>query len=104
LGGINSVENQLRALETQLWLVGNATTQRFSQIEHSLSSLRHAVLQQSQFIVVDLGGEPNLTLTKSDAAPSQTTSPEAIKHLSPRAREVYFQLRTAAALHVGKGT
>jgi FkbM family methyltransferase len=98
-GSTNSVDRQLRALDSQLWLFRDATAKRFNKLEHSLTTLHHAILQQSQSIVTDLGGMPTRTSIHADAPPQGTVLPDGLKQLSPRARDIYFQLKTAAAMH-----
>jgi FkbM family methyltransferase len=97
--GINSVDRQLRTLDNQFWLFGNATAERLNRMEHSLAALHQSVLQQSQSIVADLGGTPNRTSNQTEFAAQRSALPEALKQISPRARDIYFQLKTASAIH-----
>jgi len=95
------IERKLRGIENQLLLLSDESNRRLNQIETALTGLHNLMVQQAQSIVVDLGGAPTNSLDLATAIPVQLKAPDKLKQLSPRARDIYFQLKTAAAIHAG---
>ena len=100
--GNHPTERKLRGIENQLFLLSDESNRRFNQLETALAGLHHLVVQQTQSVVVDLGGIPKNSLNLATSNSLQPPAPEGLKQLSPRARDIYFQLKTAAARHAGR--
>ena len=103
--GNHPTERKLRSIENQLFLLGDESSRRFDQLETALVGLHHLVVQQTHSVVAALGGTHRAS---HDAAspptppPSPPSPPDGLKQLSPRARDIYFQLKTAAATHAAR--
>jgi FkbM family methyltransferase len=94
-----STEFRLRAFENQLWLLNNSATNRFDRLENSLEALHQSLLQQSQSIVLDLGGIPKDTVARNISASAQPDRQEQLSHLTPQARQIYENLKSAIFSH-----
>ena len=97
-------ERKLRAIENQLYLLSDENNRRFNQVETALAGLHHVVVQQAKSFVTSLGGTP---MPPPDApstsiSPIQSAVQDELRQLSPRARDIYFQLETAAATYAGR--
>ena len=119
--GNHPAERKLRSIENQLGLFNDESSRRFNHIEAALADLHHLVVQQTKSIVEALGSapsaipidlaapsiqqaEPVLALHTSSQehstiSPIHPSEPDAIKHLSPRARDIYFRLKKEVAIH-----
>jgi Domain of unknown function (DUF4214) len=86
--GNSSTERKLRGLESQLFLLGEENHRRFDQMEKALTGLHHLLADQAEQTEKI---EKALTGLLPDIAPIQPSS--------PRAKDIYFQLKTAAAIH-----
>jgi hypothetical protein len=95
--GNNATERKLRGLESQLFLLSQETMRRFDQMENAITGLHQLLADQIEQIKAVVAAEGNTA-----QAPIQPSDPEALKHLSPRARDIYFQLKTAVAIHAGR--
>ena len=92
-------ERKLRAIENQVYLLGEQSNHRFNQLEIALSGLQRLVVQQSQSVVTALGGGIDAS-TQLDKVKAH--EPEELKKITPRARDIYFQLKSAVAMHAGR--
>lgn len=69
---------------------------RLIQLELMLTGLHQLISQQSQSIVIDLGGTPNKCINVA-AQNLHLKNLDELKHLSPRARDIYFRLKKATS-------
>jgi FkbM family methyltransferase len=97
--GSESIHRKLRAIENQMLLLNEASNHRFNQMETAFAGLHHLILNQSQTVISILGGSSPVTPGNVSHAPSQPAVLDGLKQLSPRARDVYLQLKTAAVAH-----
>jgi Domain of unknown function (DUF4214) len=88
--GNHPTERKLRGIENEIYLLSDESHRRFNQLETALSSLYGLVAQQKQSVV--------MTTSASQIA----TAPEELKQLTPRARNIYYKLKTAAAINDGR--
>lgn len=95
------VERKLRGIENQLSSLSDESNQRLNKIETAIAGLHNLIVQQAQSIIVELGGAPTNSLDLASAIPVQLKAPSKLKQLSPHARDIYFQLKIAAAIHAG---
>jgi FkbM family methyltransferase len=100
--GNTSIERELRSIENQLYLLGEESDQRISQMEKSLATFRHLVMHLTQPSATALFSTPQTSVDVANASPPQTPEPDELKHLSTRARNIYFQLKAAVACHTGR--
>ena len=100
--GNRPTERKLRGIENQLSMLSDESNRRLNQIETALAGLHHLVVQQTQSVVIDLGGKPKSSLNSATTAPTQPAALNGLKQLSSRARDIYFQLKTAATVHAGR--
>ena len=98
-GGSESIHRKLRAIENQMLLLNEASDHRFNQMETAFAGLHHLILNQSQTVISILGGTSSITPGSATHAPIQPAALDGLKQLSPRARDVYLQLKTAAVKH-----
>jgi hypothetical protein len=103
--GNNATERKLRGLESQLFMLGEESNRCFDQMEKTITGLHHVVVDQLEEIKAVVAtkantaqGEPD-QLAPPSPLPIQTSEPEDLKQLSPRARDIYSQLKTAVAIH-----
>lgn len=111
-------ERKLRAIEQQIILLSDESKSRFNQLESALYGLHHLVVQQHsglQDLVLQQNQSINAALDNMSALtsdrltiqpvqlpetapplPKQSVEPEGLKQLSPRARNIYFQLKAAS--------
>ena len=92
-------ERNLRAIENQFFLLSDESNRGFNQMEAALSGLHHLIVQQTQSVVAGPGGTHQTNTDAPTIAPVKPTEPDGLKQLSPRARDIYFQLKAAAAIH-----
>ena len=97
--GNHPTERKLRGIENQLIFLSNESNRRFDQLDTALACLHHVVVQQTQSVISALGVASVDTPGTASSSPVQSPVPDGLKHLSPNAREIYFQLKTAAARH-----
>jgi hypothetical protein len=122
--GFHQIENTLanlqpmqRAIENQLSLLSEDNNHRLNQIEKTLTGLHTLVVQQAETIVAALGDISRGSLNNAPVVSisqlppdglkhisiyARTISPlepDGLKHISVYARTIYFQLKTAAAIH-----
>jgi FkbM family methyltransferase len=102
--GTNSVDRQLRALENQLWLLSNATAQRFNQMERALAAVHQSIMHLPQSSSAAQEKRQDNTSKQAESAPTCSTLTDGARKLSPRGRAIYIQLKTAAALKAGRAT
>jgi FkbM family methyltransferase len=100
--GNHPTERKLRSIENQLFLLSDESKCRFNQLETALTGLHHLVVQQTQSVVAALGSMPLVIPSAASITPIQSPEPDGLKQVSPRARTIYFQLKTAAAIHAGR--
>ena len=97
--GNHPTERKLRGIENQLFLLSDESHRRFNQLKTTLAGLHHLVVQQIQSVITALGGTSMTTTDGSNIISIQPPVPDGLKQVSPRARDIYFQLKTAAARH-----
>jgi hypothetical protein len=104
--GFHQIENTLanlqpmqRAIENQLSLLSDENNHRLNQIEKTLTDLNNLVVQQAETIVITLRSTLPDSFNKAPIASVSPPEPDGLKHLSAYARTIYFQLKTAAAIH-----
>ena len=102
--GDGPIERKLRSISNQIFLLNDDNNHRFNQLETTLTSLHNLVVQQTQAIVVDLGGKPKNSLNFQINSTIQPQKTDGLKQLSPRARDIYLQLKIAAAIHTRRIT
>jgi len=83
-------------------LLGDESSRRFNQMETALAGLHHLVVQQTQSAAAALVSTSQASVDAATTPPTQTPEPDGLKHLSTRARDIYFQLKAAAACHAGR--
>ncbi|WP_459252659.1 FkbM family methyltransferase [Paraburkholderia sediminicola] len=100
-GSSGALERELRSIENQLYLLRDESSRRFTQLEAAIAGLQNLVLEQTQSVVTSLGRTPS-TLPDTPRT-SSISAPESdgLDRLSPRAKDIYFQLK-AAAIRAGK--
>jgi FkbM family methyltransferase len=98
--GNNSTERKLRVLESQLFLVGKENMRRFNQMENVITRLHQMVAEQiEQINAVEVAEGSTAQVDPATPASIQPSDTEALKQLSPRARNIYLQLKTAAVIN-----
>jgi FkbM family methyltransferase len=97
--GSESVNRKLRAIENQILVLNEASNLRFNQMETAFAGLHQLILSQSQTVISILGGSSPLTANNSTHTSIQPAALDGLKQLSPCARDVYLQLKTAAVKH-----
>lgn len=97
--GRESIHRKLRAIENQMLILNEASDHRFNQMETAFAGLHQLILNQSQTVISILGGTPPVTPNSAAHAPIEPAALDGLKQLSPRARDVYLQLKTAAVQH-----
>jgi hypothetical protein len=102
--GNNATERKLRGLENQLLLLREESNHCFDQMEKTLTGLLQVVADQIEQIktVVRVKGstaQGEIDQPAPPPSPIPPCEPEGLKQLSPRARDIYFQFKTAAAIH-----
>lgn len=100
--GNHPIERKLRGIENQIFVLGDESKRRFNHLETALAGLHHLVVQQTQSVAVDLDGKPKDTFSSGFINSIHPKELEGIKQLSPRARDIYFQLKTAATIYSGR--
>lgn len=106
-------ERKLRSIGNQLFLLSDDSNRRFNQLEAALAGLHHLVEQQTaglhhllkQQTQTVVSTQESISMTTPDTSsisPIQPPEPDGLKQLSPHARDIYFQLKTAAAIHAGR--
>lgn len=98
------VERKLRAIEHQIVLLNNESNHRFNQMEETVSVLHQLAVQQTQSVVAVLSEMHQINTDAVTRAPVNPSEPNGVKQLSSRARDIYFQLKTAAAIHAKRTT
>ena len=98
--GNHPTERKLRAIENQLFLLGDESNRRFNQMETALAGLHYLVVQQTQSVVAAMSGAHQTSLENATIIPVKPSEPDGLKQLPSRARNIYFQLKSAAANHV----
>ncbi|QTX22072.1 FkbM family methyltransferase [Comamonas aquatica] len=102
LEGNHPNERKLRSIENQLFAFSHESKCRFNQLETAIASLHHLVAQEAQVITAEVTGEDLIASGKSKTISVQPPEPEGLKQLSSRAKDIYFQLKKAAAMHAGE--
>ena len=87
------IERKLRAIENKLNFLSDESTRRFDQMEARLSEFSYS-------IGLNTSSTANALKESSSLEQSQRTG--QLKKLTPRARAILFQLRTAIAEHGGR--
>lgn len=100
--GNRPIERKFRSIENQIFLFSDESSRRFNQLEMTLAGLQHFIIQGKQSIVVDLGGEQKDSLNPKLINPILTKEPDELKKLTPHAKNIYFQLKTAAIIYAGR--
>ncbi|EFP64317.1 methyltransferase, FkbM family [Ralstonia pickettii] len=95
-----ATHQKLNAIENQIYVLGDENQRRFARLENAVTDLHHAVMQQAQTTVTAQGGAPNHSRVALASTSFRPPEPEGLKQLSPRARDIYSQLKQAAATHV----
>lgn len=102
--GNRAIDHELRAIQSQIFLLGDESNRRLNQMEATLTELHHLVVHQAQSIIVSLAGAPTVDTSKAASDFIQPSLPEGGNQLPLRAREIYFQLITAASKsNAGRG-
>ena len=102
LEGNHPNERKLRSIENQLFAFSHESKCRFNQLETAIASLHHLVVQEAITVGAEVNGEDSIASGKSIPMFLQPSEPEGLKQLSPRARDIYFQLKKAAAMRAGE--
>lgn len=100
--GNHPTERKLRSIENQIFVLGDESKRRFNHLEMALVGLHHLVVQETQSVVAAVDKSTLSVPGTSSAIPIQPQEPDGLEQLSPRARNIYFQLKTAAAVHAGR--
>ena len=95
--GVN--HQKLNAIENQICVLGDENRHRFVQLEQAMASLHHVVMQQVHSVGADLGDASNPSEVAAATDGIRPPEFESLKQLSPRAREIYLQLKKSAAIH-----
>lgn len=113
-------ERKLRAIENQLFLLGNANDSHFNQLESALSGLRGLTAQQAQTPAAAEAFPPappptpegldtlndwiktafsdlRALISQQTQTLAQSPEPEGLGLLTPSSRNIYFKLRSAVA-------
>jgi hypothetical protein len=99
--GNQPTERKLRSIENQLFLLSDESNCQFNHLETMLASLHPLLGQQTQSVAA-LGMASKDASETASVNPLQSPVPDELKQLSPRAQDIYFQLKEAAG-HVGRG-
>ncbi|MDR3065171.1 MAG: FkbM family methyltransferase [Comamonas sp.] len=103
LEGNHPNERKLRSIENQLFAFSHESKCRFNQLETAVASLHHLAAQKALVVTAEVTGiNTPVASVESNPTPAQPSGPEGLKQLTPRARDIYFQLKTAAARHIGR--
>lgn len=97
-------ERKLRILENQLHIFSNESDRRFNKMDSTLAGLHQLVIHQTQSLVTALAGIPTNHLAATTSSAVKSSAPEGFEVLPPRARDIYFQLKTEAAMHAQRIT
>jgi Domain of unknown function (DUF4214) len=97
--GSESIHRKLRTIENQILALNEASNLRFNQMETAFTGLHQLILNQSQTVISILGGTTPVSPDSATHAPIEPTALDGLKQLSPRARDIYLQLKTAAVQH-----
>ena len=98
--GNNPNERKLRSIENQLFVFGQESKFRFNQLETAIASLHHLVAQEARVCTEEVSGiDTKITPVVSNLIPVQPPELEGLNQLSSRARDIYFQLKKAVAMH-----
>jgi hypothetical protein len=85
-----------------LLVLGDESCRRFTELEAGLADFYQFAAQQHKEGVtvtsIEEGSDGHLALDM----PLQSQHLEGIKHLSPRARDIYFQLKTAVVIRAAR--
>ena len=84
------IERKLRAIENKLNLLSDESARRFDQMEARLSEFAYSVGLHTS--------SPAISLKESSSF-EQSQRTGQLKKLTPRARDIFFQLKTAIAEH-----
>jgi FkbM family methyltransferase len=97
--GNHPTERKLRGIENQIFSLSHQCNHRFDQLDAAISDLHHLIQNNTKFFVDDLGHIPNNNLCSVPNSHNQTPEHEGLKQLSPRARDIFLKLKSAAAEH-----
>ncbi|WP_051495343.1 FkbM family methyltransferase [Paraburkholderia hospita] len=98
--GNGSFECRLRVIESQLFVLGLESEHRVNRIEAAIAGLPQFVIEHHKSVSALLEGTP----VSADVTLASDTSGEArVAHLSPRARNIYRQMASAAATYARRG-
>ncbi|GAC1609327.1 MAG: hypothetical protein NVS3B3_15680 [Aquirhabdus sp.] len=101
--GARPGECKLRGIENQLLLLSDESSRRFNQIDSAMAGLHQCIVQLRTRLIHD-PSNINHSTSFDDALKTSAlnSEPDGLRQLSPRARDIYFQLKTAAAIHAGR--
>lgn len=97
--GNHPTERKLRILENQLHILSNESNHRFNRMDSTLAGLHQLVVHQTQSLLTALAEIPENRSAAATSSAIKSSAPEGFDDLSPRARDIYFQLKTEAAIH-----
>lgn len=95
-------QRKLRSIENQIFLLSDESVCRFNQLETTLSGLHNIIALWTQSAAMPIALQQQDNIAFAYVEPSKELEPEELKNLSSSARNIYFQLKTAAATHAGK--
>ena len=90
------IDQKLRSIENLIYMVSNESHVHFNKLETALDSLHNLVMQQTQTIAVSLKTSDNNNLDNPLSTANSRPEPDGLQHLSPSARDVYFELKKSA--------
>jgi hypothetical protein len=93
--GNHPIECRLRDVESQLYLLGKESNLRLGEMKNALAELNEVLIQHARTAVEATGDSYR-------PAAIESPDPKGLKALAPRARGIYFKLRTEAASHTAR--
>jgi hypothetical protein len=101
----HATERKLRGLQSQLFLLGEDSNRCFNQMENTITGLHRLItdqIEQIKTVVPGVSGTAQANEIFAPPLPLSPTEAEGLKQLSPHARDIYVQLKTAAAIQAGR--
>ncbi|MFM0595039.1 FkbM family methyltransferase [Paraburkholderia dilworthii] len=102
LGGVETndpTQRKLRVIENQIFALNRESDSRFKQVDAALAGLHRLVAQSRQAIAVAPEATRSTGPATAETASVLAQEPEHLDQLTPRARAIYAQLKTAATFH-----
>ena len=99
MDGDSSSERRLRAIQNQIFLISEGNQQQFNKFETVLAGIHHLVAQQTKSAVTELIDSPLINSNISSRSSSQPAELEGLNQLSPSAKDIYLQFKTAAVIN-----